>query len=130
MPLQNRVDPFGTIHAVPAHGTSMGNRGVLHDEQQRIVRPYSTKSWVTCSLRFKGRRRKLVQPGRYTELFFLDEATSIAARHRPCGECRRNRLDEFKEAWIAANGGPEDGRTLLQPSTGRCTRHASTSGRR
>jgi len=38
-------------------------------------------------------------PGRYTELFFLDEAVAFAAGHRPCAECRRERFNAFKNAW-------------------------------
>ena len=32
----------------------------------------------------------------YTELFFLDEATALAAGHRPCGECRRADVKRFR----------------------------------
>ena len=79
----------------------MGNRGCLHDEARRIVRPFvgGYRAWVTCVLSFKGRRRRVMTPGRYTELFFLDEATALAAGHRPCAECRRDRFDAFRRAW-------------------------------
>ena len=39
-----------------------------------------------------------MQPGRYTELFFLDEVTALAAGHRPCFECRRKDALSFAEA--------------------------------
>ena len=88
MPRRNRVDPFGNLVADPARGTLFGNRGVLHAPDGAIVRRQSAeRRWIYCRLEFKGRRRELLQPGRYTELFFLDEATALAAGHRPCAEC-------------------------------------------
>jgi hypothetical protein len=83
----------------------MGNRGRLHDASGRIVRRVAGgyRAWVTCQLQFRGRRRTVMTPGRYTELFFLDEATSLAAGHRPCGECRRADFRRFKAAWLAGN---------------------------
>ncbi|HTC33634.1 MAG TPA: hypothetical protein VK724_09690 [Bryobacteraceae bacterium] len=100
MPLQNRVDPFGTIFRTPARGTMMGNRGgALHSSDREIVRSYKSRRWITCVLEFKGRYRKVMSEGRYTELFFLDEATSFAAGHRPCAECRRERYNAFRDAW-------------------------------
>lgn len=101
MPRQNRVTPEGEIIATPARGMLMGNRGILHNAQQKIVMPYAHKAWIICQLQFKGRRRKLMQPGRYTELFFLDEATALAAGHRPCFECRRAEANGFRDAWMA-----------------------------
>ena len=90
MPLQNRVTPLGELIADPARGLVYGNRGCLHDEAGRIRRPFAVKRWIACRLEFRGRRRTpLQQLGRYTELFFLDEATAFAAGHRPCAECRR-----------------------------------------
>jgi hypothetical protein len=82
----------------------MGNRGCLHDATQRIRRPFTVKRWIHCVLQFKGRRRAVMTPGRYTELFFLDEATALAAGHRPCAECQRARYRLFREHWAAANG--------------------------
>jgi hypothetical protein len=100
MPFQNRVDPWGRIVHSPARGTFMGNRGgALHNQQQEIVRPCNGQRWITCVLEFKDRYRKVMTPGRYTELFFLDEAVSFAAGHRPCAECRRLRFNAFVEAW-------------------------------
>jgi hypothetical protein len=101
MPLQNRVDPYGVIFASAARGTFMGNRGgELHNHDREIVRQYATRRWITCLLEFKGRRRSVMSPGHYTELFFLDEAVALAAGHRPCAECRRDRFNAFRDAWI------------------------------
>ena len=99
MPLQNRVLPDGEIVALAARGTFMGNRGgAIHNDRREIVRPYASRRWIACVLEFKGRRRVVMSPGRYTELFFLDEATALAAGHRPCAECRRARFREFRQA--------------------------------
>jgi hypothetical protein len=103
MPKQNRVAPDGQIIATPARGTFMGNRGILHNAQQEIVKPFAHKAWIICQLSFKERRRQLMQPGNYTELFFLDEATALAAGHRPCFECRRQAAQAFRTAWLAGN---------------------------
>ncbi|HEX7251567.1 MAG TPA: hypothetical protein VF376_01715 [Thermoanaerobaculia bacterium] len=105
MPLQNRVDPYGQLYAVDARGAWMGNRGVLHNSAGEIVAQWRSRRWITCVLRFKGIRRKVFAPHRYSELFFLDEATSLAAGHRPCAECRRNRFQEFSIAWSAGRRG-------------------------
>jgi hypothetical protein len=101
---QNRVTPFGEIVATPERGTFMGNRGVLHDAAGRIRRPWQVKRWLLCVLEFKGRRRSVMKPGWYTELFFLDEATGLAAGHRPCFECRRQRFNDFRDAWLVGTG--------------------------
>jgi hypothetical protein len=103
MPLQNRVDPWGQLHAVAARGTLLGNRGIIHNSTQDIVAQWRTKAWITCRLAWKGWRRTVMRPGSWTELFFLDEATAFAAGHRPCAVCRRARFREFKTAWLAAN---------------------------
>jgi hypothetical protein len=84
MPFQNRVDPYGELHAVPTRGAWLGNRGILHDDAQRIVVPWRLKRWLICTLHFKDRHRAVFTPHRYSELFFLDEATAFAAGHRPC----------------------------------------------
>ena len=100
VPLQNRVTPFGDLIANRARGLVYGNRGCLHDDQGRIRRRYAVERWIACRLEFRGRRRRrLLQPGRYTELFFLDEATAFAAGHRPCAECRREDYLRFSELW-------------------------------
>jgi len=109
MPLQNRVTPFGEIVAVPERGLMYGNRGVLHDASGRIVRQYQVRRWIVCVLQFKGRRRPLLRPGRFTELFFLDEATALAAGHRPCAECRRQDYQAFRHAWARAHRTPVPG---------------------
>jgi hypothetical protein len=105
MPLPNGVDPTGAIHPVcPAAGW-MGNRGLLHDDEAHIVRPWRLKAWITCRLSYKGWSRKpLMKPGRYSELFFLDEATAFSAGHRPCAMCRRQDYLSFKSQWLDANG--------------------------
>jgi hypothetical protein len=103
MARQNRVTPFGELIATPHRGTLMGNRGCLHDAEQRIQRPFALERWIICVLQFKGRRRTVMTPGRYTELFFLDEATALAAGHRPCAECQRQRYLLFRTHWTAAN---------------------------
>src|SRR5512135_1812951 len=103
MPRQNRVTPFSTLIATPARGTLTGNRGCLHDEHGQIRRDFLGQRWIICLLEFKGRKRAIMQPGHYTELFFLDEATALAAGHRPCAECQRDRFNLFREIWARAN---------------------------
>lgn len=104
MPLQNRVTPFGEIVATPARGMFMGNRGRLHDDRRHLRRQFTSETrWLICVTRFKDRKRTPMTPGHYTELFFLDEATALAAGHRPCAECRHADFRRFKELWIAAN---------------------------
>lgn len=106
MPLQNRVSPYSTIHAVGARGMLMGNRGRLHQDSKNdeipelITQRWKTISWISCALEYKGRNRSpLMQPGSYTELFFLDEVTALAAGHRPCALCSRERYGRFLDAW-------------------------------
>ena len=100
MPLQNRVTPLGELIATPERGLVYGNRGCLHDGRREIHRRYATKRWIACRLHFRDRRRaQLMAPGRYTELFFLDEATALAAGHRPCAECRRADYNQLREVW-------------------------------
>jgi hypothetical protein len=98
---QNRVTPFSELVADPARGFVYGNRGCLHDASGRIRRRYNGKRWIACRLEFKGwHRSPLMQPGRFTELFFLDEATAFAAGHRPCALCRRPDYDRFAALWL------------------------------
>jgi hypothetical protein len=100
VPLQNRVTPEGDIVADPARGTCIGNRGILHDANGRLgAARWRHPHWICCRLAFKGRQREIMAPGRYTELFFLDEATALAAGHRPCRECRREDFLRFQAAW-------------------------------
>lgn len=103
MTFQNRIDPWGKLNASNARGHWLGNRGILHNEQQKIIRTHTHKAWVTCQLQFKNRKRQIFAPNSYSELFFLDEATAFAAGHRPCAECRRERFNELKQCWIKAN---------------------------
>jgi len=104
-PRQNRVTPLGELIATPERGLVYGNHGCLHDEHGRIRRRFATRRWIACRLDFRGRRRSpLMQPGRYTELFFLDEATAFAAGHRPCAECRREDYDRFNDLWPGPRG--------------------------
>lgn len=104
MPRQNRVLPTGQIVADPARGLFTGNRGVLHDAVGRIRRRWTTHAWICCRLEWKGVRRQVMTPGRWTELFFLDEAVALAAGHRPCAYCRRADYNRFRDAWTAATG--------------------------
>ena len=102
MPLRNRMTPLGEPIAVEARGLVYANRGNMHDARKRIRRPYGVKRWIACQLSFRGwHRERLMQPGRFTELFFLDEATAIAAGHRPCRLCRYADYEAFVDAWTA-----------------------------
>ena len=98
MTLQNRVTPLGELVAAPERGLVYGNRGCLHDAERRIRRQWQVKRWIACRLEFRGRHRAdPMPPGRYTGLFFLDEATAFAAGHRPCAECRREDYNRYLE---------------------------------
>ena len=103
MPHQNRVTPKGHIIVTPARGTLMGNRGCLHDDSDHPLRQYKLRAWIICVLSFKERHRQIMAPWQYTELFFLDEATALAAGHRPCAECQRERFNDFRAHWAVAN---------------------------
>jgi len=104
-PLQNRVTPAGEIVAVPARGLLMGNRGCLHDADRKLgAARWRSKLWICCVLDRQGRRRDPMPPGGWTALFFLDEATALAAGHRPCGYCRRPAYRAYAEAWRVARG--------------------------
>lgn len=104
MPLPNGVCPDGDITPTCPTAAWLGNRGELHDHHQRLVKKWKRKAWVTCQLAYKGWNRKpLMRSGQYTELFFLDEATALAAGHRPCGMCRKPRYTSFKTHWLRAN---------------------------
>ena len=106
MPLQNRVTPLGELVADPGRGLVYGNRGCLHDASGRIRRRFNGKRWIACRLRFKDwHRSPLLQPGRFTELFFLDEATAFAAGHRPCALCRREDYERFVATWATLHPG-------------------------
>jgi hypothetical protein len=103
VPLQNRVMPTGEIVADPRRGLMMGNRGCLHGPGRQLgVSRWRSQLWICCVLDWKGVRRDPMPPGRWTALFFLDEATALAAGHRPCAYCRRQDYLDFAEAWRAA----------------------------
>jgi hypothetical protein len=100
VPRRNRVTPLSELIAHPARGLVYGNRGCLHDGEGRIRRRYNGRRWIACRLQFRGwQREAMMMPGRFTELFFLDEATAFAAGHRPCALCRREDYDRFGEIW-------------------------------
>jgi hypothetical protein len=106
MPRQNRVTPLSELVAHPARGLVYGNRGCLHDSDGRIRRRFAVRRWIACRLEFRGwHRTPLMQPGRFTELFFLDEATAFAAGHRPCALCRRADYDRLVEIWSELHPG-------------------------
>ncbi len=103
-PARNRVTPLGEIEAFPLRGAWTGNRGILHRGHE-IVRFHTSDLWITCALEFRGRWREQWVPGHFTFLYFHDEAVSLAAGHRPCGECRRPAYNAYCEAWAAELGG-------------------------
>ena len=111
--LQNRVNPLGEMIRTTARGAWLGNRGVIHNEFQEIIRPYKIKAWITCVLQFRERHRDIMQRDRWTELFFLDEATSFSAGHRPCFQCRYKDHQRFKNYWLKGN--PEYGFNINTP---------------
>lgn len=106
MPLQNRVDPFGDILDLPLRGLFTGNRGIIHDPQTKTLtsRRWTSKSWLICSCDYKDAQRDVMATRSWTELFFFDEATALAAGHRPCFLCRRKQAEGFAAAWADGNG--------------------------
>ena len=106
MPLQNRVTPAGDIVADPHRGIFTGNRGIIHDPATKTLlkKRWSSPAWITCVCEFRGWRRKVMGGRSWTELFFLDEATALAAGHRPCFFCRRDDANRFRAAWQQGNG--------------------------
>jgi hypothetical protein len=105
MPLQNRVTPSGEIIATPHRGMFTGNRGIIHDPATKtLTRRWASRAWLTCVCEFRGRRRAVMGGRSWTELFFLDEATALAAGHRPCFYCRRDDANRFRAAWEQGNG--------------------------
>jgi hypothetical protein len=123
MPFQNRVTPLGELIATPERGLVYGNRGRLHDEHGVIRRQWQVKRWISCRLEFRGRHRGggPMAPNRYTGLFFLDEATALAAGHRPCAECRNADYKSFLAFTGASSAGELD--EMLHAERGR--RHES-----
>lgn len=106
MPLQNRVTPFGEIVALSGRGLVIGNRGVLHDDSRHIVRHSQVRRWIACRLAYRGIRRQIMRPRRWTELFFLDEAVALSAGHRPCAQCRNADFKRFRTFWEGLYGAP------------------------
>lgn len=108
MPLRNRVTPLGELVETPERGLVYGNRGRLHDDGGVIRRQWQVRRWISCRLEFRGRRRAggPMPPGRYTGLFFLDDATALAAGHRPCAECRNADYRSF--LGLAGAAGADD----------------------
>jgi hypothetical protein len=106
MPLQNRVTPFGEVVADPHRGLFTGNRGIIHDPTTKTLlkKRWSSPAWLTCVCEFRGRRREVMGGRSWTELFFLDEATALAAGHRPCFYCRRDDANRFRSCWEKGNG--------------------------
>jgi hypothetical protein len=126
LPLQNRVTPMGDIVAEPERGLFTGNRGIIHDATTRtlLTRRWASRAWLICALQWRGRRRNVMGPGSWTELFFLDEATALAAGHRPCFLCRR------AEAMAFLANFPVAGQTANRAAGIDCVLHAERlSGR-
>ena len=98
MPRRNRVDPWGDLHAVDGRGLFTGNRGCLVDESRELVRHHRSNLWIICVTSFRGWRHELDKPGRWTPLFFLDDAVALAAGHRPCGFCRVDDYRAYRDA--------------------------------
>jgi hypothetical protein len=119
MPFQNRVTPLGELVSTPERGLVYGNRGRLHDERGVIRREWQVKRWISCRLEFRGRRRAggPMAPNRYTGLFFLDDATALAAGHRPCAECRNADYRSFLTLAGASSAGELD--EMLHAERGR-----------
>lgn len=139
-PLQNRVLPTGEIVSHPARGLLMGNRGCIHRADGTLgTSRWRSPMWICCVLDWKGVRREVMPPGRWTALFFLDEATALAAGHRPCGYCRRSDFLQFADLWgraVALGKRPRAGeidRVLhaerLVPGTRRQATRAAAVGR-
>ncbi|MEZ5922786.1 MAG: hypothetical protein R3D57_00205 [Hyphomicrobiaceae bacterium] len=106
VPLQNRVAPTGALEAVEARGLMMGNRGgQFHRPEGRLgLRRWASRAWIACRLEWKGRHEDIWADRHYTQLFFLDEATALAAGHRPCALCRRADFNRFAALWGAVEG--------------------------
>ncbi|KRA56638.1 hypothetical protein ASD79_16345 [Caulobacter sp. Root655] len=106
MPLQNRVTPFGDIVAIPQRGLFTGNRGIIHDPATKTLldKRWASRAWLVCACQYKDFHRQVMARRSWTELFFLDEATALAAGHRPCFYCRRDAAEAFRAAWMRAKG--------------------------
>ena len=104
MPRRNRVDPWGDLHAVSSRGLFTGNRGCVVDDAERVVRHHGSSLWIICRTVFRDWRWPLARPGRWTPLFFLDDAVALAAGHRPCGFCRRDDYRAYRDGVSRALG--------------------------
>ncbi len=113
-PMRNRVTPLGDVVAIDLRGAWTGNRGVLHRGRD-VVRCHAGARWIVCALRYKDWRLPQWAPGRFTVLFFHDEAVALAAGHRPCALCRRDAYNAYRATWA-------DGRGVAIPSAGELDR--------
>jgi len=104
-PRRNRVTPTGEIVAIPLRGAWCGNRGNLHGRGTTVLRFHGGRLWIVCALAYKDQHLVQWSPGRYTLLFFHDEAVAFAAGHRPCARCRRNAYEQYRDAWVDGVGG-------------------------
>ena len=128
-PACNRVTPLGDIRAIPLRGAWTGNRGRIH-EGSEITRFHSGDLWITCALEFRGRWTEQWLPHHYTFLFFHDEAVSLAAGHRPCGECRRDSYTAYRAAWADGLGTNAPSATEMNRQLHRERLHPGTHRRR
>lgn len=116
-PLPNRVTPFGKIVATSSRGMMMGNRGGKIHREWEVTRRQASRHWIVCVTSFNNRpARDLMRQG-YTELFFLDEATALAAGHRPCFECRNRDAKAFRAAFGAPNADAMDRVLAIERAT-------------
>lgn len=107
MPLRNRVDPWGDLHSVAERGLLTGNRGCLVDDAGKVVRHHRGSLWIVCVTEFRGWQSPLARPGRWTPIFFLDDAVALAAGHRPCGLCRRPAYESYRRAVATGLDAPD-----------------------
>ena len=121
MPHRNRVTPYGDIVASPLRGSWMGNRGCIHRDHD-IVRAWNGRRWIICALEFKGWIAPRWEPGRWTALFFHDEAVALAAGHRPCALCRRADYERFRAAFGGGSADDIDARLHADRVDGRSKR--------
>ena len=131
MPLQNRVLPTQEIVAESGRGLLMGNRGSLHRPDRTLgTTRWRSKAWICCVLDWKGVQRDPMPPGRWTALFFFDEAVALAAGHRPCAYCRRRDYLLYAGAWAAGRGLSERPRATAMdaPAASRTRRTTTLAG--
>lgn len=119
--MRNRVDPYGEILDIALRGAWMGNRGSIHRGHE-IVKQAATKRWITCALEYKGWVAPQWKPGRWTALFFYDEALAFAAGHRPCALCRRADYNRYLAAIGISRCDPIDAQLDAERRDGRVKR--------